>query len=345
MERREFILQAIADRERRKAEGVSLQAQETIDREIQAFQAELEQIDEALVAEQIRTSQQKEHIDGLTESTFALGLFEAIEAKPDEGERLHEYEERRREFYFIVADFVKEQVATVIELYNAEMAEKEEKIRALTKQGIETENQLAAVRSELAHDKADLAQITEAYETKVEEYKSIHAILIEKDEQLRMVLAENDVLTQKIGELESKIEQAKPKEYVAPSQNITERVANLKAKSTLSADELIKRFEDRLINGGKVRIEPPSIGEPPGNSFRAEDHPADSGAVEESIQDEAPITFQNETESVQGIQQGNEQEASTGEGQAVGTLAEAFERIGQLERAVYGKPAQEGQVA
>lgn len=271
-----------------------------------------------------REQKQAEHIDGLMDAVVDLKLFEAV-ADKQEGEHIHEYENRRKLFYEILHDFVKEQQQSLINVHNAELAQKDEKIRTLTAQVMNTENQLAEEKKMSDFLEAQVIHLSVDIDNAKAERDTARELSLSAQDQNVELMRKAVELQSTISELQSKLEQAnKPKDHTPPSESIQKRVESLKK---FNVDELMARFQERQSNGGKVKIDLPSIGEPQGDSFRTEDHPTDNGTTDGVLSEES-VDFRDE---VQTSEPGLAQENTGDSESAMGTLEEAFERIKTLE--------------
>lgn len=284
-----------------------------------------------------REQKQVEHIDGFID--VAQQVFEALFPEEVYGKLLGltEYEDKRQDFYKLSHATYAEQLNQVFEAQNLVIAAKDEKIQTLTKQGLETENQLTAARKERDDSNEQIHDLATEITEREEQLRDVTArrdnlekLYVEENRMHTEALQKNAELHNTIAELQSKLEQAtKPKEPV--SDNLQSLINSVKIKSIkdLTASEMEQRFLDRMTHGGKVMsIEPPSIGETRGNTFRLEDIP---GADQEAVVEES---FRSETESLPEAQPGADSTDYGGQESTVGENTEKTveQRVAELER-------------
>jgi len=273
-------------------------------------------------AERIQT--QQEQIDGLEEAVFALGLFEAIKGQPNDGERIYEYDEHRKEFNFIIIDFFQQQIQKVHEQHNAEIGAKDDKIRVLTMQGMETENQLAEAKKDIT-EKSAIISILEAK--------------AQEDEQVRIGMsAQISELQAKVDELQSKLEAQKPKEYAPPSQDLADRVAKLSQKSGMKT-QLEIAME-------RYNIELPELNPTQETPFRNEITTTESSGDQLHTTDTTEAVggqFQSEENTAEGNIDGLAMGPLPLAGETTAVTREEFEAlkqdVAQLKRTVLGEVA------
>lgn len=298
---------------------------------------------EELKAKLNRLQEQEQHIDGLLQSVIEIDFFGAIEPEPDENERLHEYDERKKEFNLLLYEFVREQQRALIDQHNAEIEEKDqqqraiqEKIYALEEEISERDNEIERHITENSALKEKIAQINANVEKARKDLEAEKRAHTETRKLLDESGLKNKELHTEVESLKDKLEQAqKPKEYAKPSEDLKERVASLKAKSQRDPDELVKAFMERQKaseeNGGRYvvkSITPPSLGgdQPNGDTFRTENikaEPKDGGIP--AAKEIKP--FQN-AGGVPQIQSSDQQEDRSAEGKADQPVSRAeFERL------------------
>lgn len=321
------LLQEIAELEQKEAgllnaETLDENALNVVRNQLSEKRWKLEQQQETTQREQ----KQQEHIDGLLQAVFDLGIFESIvdkplEQDPNDRERIHEYEDRRKEFYLILYDFEKEQQQSLIDVHNEEIAQKDEKIRELIAAGVEKDNQLTEVRKHLNEALDRNAKLVEENnqfaerESKVaEEQENYEAKIRDLDGLLGQTQTLLNLANDKIGDLQSKLEAAqKPAEYTAPSQSLKERVESLKKKSPSQLDAALARWnlppldapviqEEVSQTGGTFpatqptgdQVHSPEVAENVGESFREEQTDGllmEGHAANDSVVAQEPVTI------------------------------------------------------
>lgn len=171
----------------------------------------------AIVTEQAEVTSNE---DKLLTSIFELGLFDAIVPMPD-GERIFEYEDRRKTFNLILHDFISEQLNAVTEQLTQEHAE-----------------ELADVHTRLTETQNSLENALRRIDEEVDRV----------EEQQR----DYDKLEDEYRALKEAFEKSKEeKKYEAPSEPLKNRIASLKQ---LSADDMVKRFEERQASKSGVTL-------------------------------------------------------------------------------------------
>lgn len=334
---RETLIQEIANLEEQEQifrrdlqNALTSDSHEAITNELNAVLNKLSEKRSELADHESRIQSQQEQIDGLEQSVFELGLFEAIKQRPDDGERIFEYDEQRKEFNFIIIDFVREQFDKVHKQHNAEIGTKDEKIRALTMQGMETENQLAEAKK----DVQDLTgELNDAHDT-------ISGLRIEVEsisESCRKAQSEYYSAVERIKELEAKLEQAqKPKEYASPTQELADRVAKLSQKSSGGMKTQLEIAMERY------NLQLPELNPTQETPFRNEVTTSESGSDQLHPTDETTAVdrqFQGEESNIDGLAMGPLPLA----GEATAVTREEFDalksEVAQLKRTVFGEVA------
>lgn len=290
-ERAENLRNMIASKEKLINEGVGEERKAELQTEVTILQQELDGLQELPEVEEVNTFE----TDGILEQISELRLFEAIEPEPEDGERIHEYEERRKEhnliIYMLAQDLLGAQKARYDVIISTKDVEYLSLAGQLSKQSVQVSG-LEEVVSELRSQLQDETIRANNAETETEEANTLTNQL---QDRVRELEADNEQLTQTIKKLESQIEASKPVE-VASSTGLQERVANLKAKSK-SADDFMKHFYERN-NMTMPEVEMPEV------------------QTEES--------FQSETESLPDVQPAADGSNHEDQQPAVGT-AETFE--------------------
>ncbi|MFK7696408.1 hypothetical protein [Paenibacillus sp. HJGM_3] len=288
---------------------------------------ELESLKKAEEEKAHREQKQIQQLDGLQEYILGLQLFESIQPQPFEGERIHEYEGRKQEFNQILVEVARELLQTQHNEHNEAMAAKDEKIRLMTKQGLETENQLAEAKrtiEEQAAKEEQWAQDEEMLEERIRELE-----LVQNQTQTLLNMA-NDRIAELTTKLEAAEKAQKPAEYTAPSQPLQERVASLRNKT---ADELLARFNARQTPENQITPPPLETVTP----FRGEDEVAATEPQDNPIPAaEAPALSQFPDETNVGMADqtpGVQAEVSRAE------FEEAIKRIEVLEKHLFGEEA------
>jgi hypothetical protein len=155
---------------------------------------------------------------------------------------VNEYSEKRSDFKKIMRAYYSEKLAALNADHAAEIDAWRKKFGRLTMQAQQTENQLAEQKSNSEKKESEWAESEEKYEAEIREKE-----LLLNQTQTLLNLA-ND----RFAELEAKLEQAtKPKE-AAPSEALDKVLEEVQSRKKLNTDEIMKRFEARQTNGGKV---------------------------------------------------------------------------------------------
>jgi hypothetical protein len=283
-------------------------------------------------AKEVRIQKQTETIDSLLQEIQDANPFGAMFPKEHYVSvfGLTEYEQYQQNMNEFIYGTLNDYGAKLNELHNSEIELKDEKIRLLNQQGMETENQLAESRKELSvkvggiqilHN--SLNEERESNKRLVEMLNATKQQLNETQEQIEKGKAaelENVKLRQQIVELESKLEQAqKPREAQESSQSIKDRVASLKNKTQLQAG--LERWNLPPL----PTVEPPTVGE----QFRQEDTADDSTAPVADPEADAIPAADSEVDFP--VVEGSPELAEQADGKTL------EERVRALELAVFGK--------
>jgi len=251
---------------------------------INAEIARMEQEQQLQNDQQEREQRHTENVGGLMEKLLDSGFFEKIYGeKPAEGERIYEYDENRRNFYMIVNAMMEEEKEADRQYYEPRLTERDEKIRRLTEQGMETENQLIAERDKVAelNDKitaldAEAAEQEEVLQkANAERDKAVEQLELEKSKhnltlnQYNQLGAICDQKNAQITELETKLEQAQRTKASTTTESTKDLIANLKPATNweAKANKGLERWPE-LNLPPITEPEAPSVNG--GDSFRTE---------------------------------------------------------------------------
>jgi hypothetical protein len=181
--------------------------------------------------------------DGLLEQIADLRLFEAIEPEPTDGERLHEYDERRKEHNLIIYFLIQEKLEAQDKHYQGIIKTKDDDYLDL----------LGRHQKQVIYQtglEEDIETLKTDYQNEILRAENLKQAVLTNDlnverlqESIETLEYENEQMSETIAKLESQIESSKRTETVA-STDLQERVANLKAKSK-SADEFMKQYYER----------------------------------------------------------------------------------------------------
>jgi septal ring factor EnvC (AmiA/AmiB activator) len=179
-----------------------------------------------------RDQKQQEVIDNAVD--LLPSIFEALLPQDTYAEilGLTQYGELRQQFYQLCRAYTAEQVQTVSQQYELELAQKDEKIRLLNKQSLEDRQQLDAAN-------AQIAELTKQLQDEKDAHDKTQADLAATRAQLNTALSDNAAKDEKIAELQAKQPKAEP------SANLQEMITKIKSTNTLSADDLIARWNAR----------------------------------------------------------------------------------------------------
>lgn len=244
------------------------------------------------------------------DALFPTDPFEQLLGKND-------YAEKRQDFYKLNHLYFAEKVAKINADHEDEIAAKDEKYRLLTKQALETENQLAEARRENQTLSDQLWQAGEEIKERDHRLENLNErmqeIIKERDEALQ----KNGELHGRIAELESKLEEAtKPKSAEKPSENLQIMLEQVKSKNEAKKHLLnVRPIAGNWVEGinpetGKkevvhtselAELQPPEVEAAGENSFRGENPSVESQnsgiSAPESEGMSAPSAFPEAAES------------------------------------------------
>jgi chromosome segregation ATPase len=209
--------------------------------------------EEAAAREQKVHEQIGEYHDTLTQIFDALfpgDLFKSVLG-------LTEYEKLRQDYMRVHSAYQSDLLSKIASDHTAESEEWRGKYVRLNEKLQDTEKQLLdATReindlkeeneksvfelSEIRRERDELQAKLDAQETRANELENA---LIEKEREI-------DRLKQEKDELQTKLEQSH--RQPVQTEKLNQVLGEIKSRNQMSADELIKRFEDRMKNGGKV---------------------------------------------------------------------------------------------
>lgn len=227
-----------------------------------------------------RYQMQQEVIDNAVDDVLPE-IFEALLPQDTYAEilGLTKYGELRQQFYQLNRAYTAEQVQTVSQQYELELAQKDEKIRLLNKQSLEDRQQIDALTKQLqdekdAHDKtqADLAAVRA---------------------QLNTALSDNAAKDEKIADL-----QAKAQSKAEPSANLQDMITQIKSKNTLSAAEKAARALARFY-GDHPELAAPKL-EVPTAPATFPDAQSQNGTVSNGDSTASDTTIQSSVNQFQG---------------------------------------------
>lgn len=207
------------------------------------------------------------------DALFPAAIFEGILG-------INEYAEKRQDFYKLNHTYFAEKVEKLNADHEEEIAAKDEKIRTLNLQGLETENQLAEANRRIEQLQNELHQAKFDREVAVEENEKISSRLEQMNEEVekgKAAIVENCELRQTILRLEEKIAASQqPKTAEKPSENLQSMLEQVKSKS-VTYQAAINKADAALVRLGLVEPEPPEV-EPVGEAS----FPHESGANSET---------------------------------------------------------------
>lgn len=343
METREKLIRGQIDTRRQAiADGVSAEIKDRMEQEMRVFEQELELI----LAEKLEQEQQEQ---------ARLVRVQVQEEKVQSIQLPHNFDEvfgdpRANE---IITEVIREFQRQAYEEHNAEVEGIHNSYRAqLSEAGVreaELKLKIDVMKQEidkgieekviLIRDNANYLKFNHKLET------------VKDDAELKRDAAVRELETaqQEINRLNSHIDDLRKE--IAVGAKEAYKVTDIGSNNKLNA--LVKQSLEEKVNKGLERwskmmpdiVAPPEITVSP---FRGDDKandtvvPVDEPADGNDTASHTEVIFRDQ---VEGVQPGADSGDNGDQESAVGTLEEAFKRIDQLERAVYGRPAQEGQVA
>jgi chromosome segregation ATPase len=201
--------------------------------------------------------------------------------------------------------------------HNEEVDRLNGRIRAITEQKFEAEQQTAEVRAELQEALNRNIHLVEQYNQEFEEKERLQAAVTSRDAEIARLRGQ-------IAELEQQLEQAsKPKQSFKSSESLSQLVENAKKASETTLE---------AANRGLARWGLPPVGVPE-NPFRGQDDAVGDGP-QESVPAEAPQVGESFREEVQAGESGVAPEDAGLAQQDVGEMAAIEERVAQLEARV-----------
>jgi myosin heavy subunit len=234
-----------------------------------------------------RYQMQQEVIDNAVDDVLPE-IFEALLPQDTYAEilGLTNYGELRQQFYQLCRAYTAEQVQTVSQQYELELAQKDEKIRLLNKQSLEVQQQLDAAN-------AQIAELTKQLQDERDAHDKTQADLAAVRAQLNTALSDNAAKDEKIADL-----QAKAQSKAEPSANLQDMITQIKSKNTLSAAEKAARALARFY-GDHPELAAPKL-EVPTAPATFPDAQSQNGTVSNGDSTASDTTIQSSVNQFQG---------------------------------------------
>jgi uncharacterized phage infection (PIP) family protein YhgE len=284
------LIQEIADLEQQEQTATDAAHLNIIRNQLKAKKVELEQQQSAKELEQ----KESEHSDKLLD--IANQIYEALFPRDKYTSLLglNTYEEKQQGFNQLYHAAINEHTQPLIDSFKDEIAKRDEKIKALNEQGMETENQLAEAKKQLQDALRDRDDALQAHQALDEELTALKATRAQKDADAIKMAAqitqleaqvekgnaaqlENVQLRQQIVDLEAKLEQAQ-KPAAKPSAAFSELLEQTKKASEM-LDAKVQRGLDRWSQLLPEIVPPPVSPVTQETPFRGDDQ-TEAGAAE-----------------------------------------------------------------
>lgn len=283
------LTQEIADLEHQEQTLTDAAQLSNIRNQLVTKRAELEQQQSAEELQQKETEHSDKLLDianQIYEALFPRGTYTSILG-------LNTYEEKQQSFNQLYHAAINEHTQPLIDSFKDEIAKRDEKLKVLTQQGMETENQLSDAKKQLHDALRDRDDAIQAHKALEDELASVKATRAQKDAETAKMDAqindlteqvekgnsaqrENVQLRQQILDLEAKLEQAK-KPVAPPSAAFTELLEQTK-KASESLDTKVARSLDRWSQLLPEIVPPPALPDLQEGSFRGTDQTEDRTA-------------------------------------------------------------------
>jgi hypothetical protein len=207
-----------------------------------------------------------EHIDGLLAQIQELDPFGAMFPREQFNGTfgLTEYGEYQKQFNGLLYGILTDQQMELFSQHKDELAQKDLEIAALKETArAAKEREIQQIwQNDQLQDQLNRQEIV-LQETE-KRADAVEDRLAETERQLGEIKAERNALQSRLDTMTQLAQSEKPQAAPVVSQSLSERIAALKPVKSLkdmAADDLIKRFEDRQANGGKVEFQVPSLPE------------------------------------------------------------------------------------